>query len=321
MEFDTETNCNFCNSKSYKQLYSKKYKEDLFYLVECDNCGLKYINPQPTDESLKYFYDYVLNSEEWLSQFPSYLDTNYYELRTNAGVARYKMYLENVERYIEGGNLLDVGCGDGPLFRLADSRRWRMYGLDVSQKAYDFHMKNPLVNFYYGTIETAPYEYSFFDAVFSFDAIEHVKNPMSLLMSIARVIKTGGILCINTININSRIAKKEKEKWIQFTPPGHLFYFSPKTLKMILEKAGFKVFKFDMRIPLFASMDKDTLIKNTDSKNSKSGIWNLNNMGDLILKVLDPLRPFLIPFYYSLCQLKGRIIGKHDITVYARKVI
>lgn len=320
MEFDAETNCNLCNNKNYTKLYSKEYKGDVFFLVECNNCGLKYINPQPTDESLKYFYDFVLNSEEWLSQFPSSLNAHYYELRTESGLAGYRTYLEHVERIIKGGNLLDVGCGDGPLFRLADHSKWKMYGLDVSAKAYEYHKKNPLVHFHYGTIESAPYEDSFFDAVFSFDAIEHVKDPMSFLKSIAGVTKTNGILCLNTVNINSKIAKQEKDKWVQFTPPGHLYYFSPKTIRMYLERSGFKVLKFDMRIPLFAPMDYGTLVKYNNCKMpNRQSVETSIRIKDFVIKILRPLKPMLIPTYDFLCQIKGRIIGKHDITVYARK--
>lgn len=316
MEFDSITNCNLCNSKIYKKLYSKEYNGDSFTLVECSNCGLKYINPQPTDKSLKHFYDNILNSREWLSQFPSSIDTNFYEFRTEVGLAGYRKYLECVERFIKKGNLLDVGCGDGPLFRIADHSRWKMYGLDLSTKAYEYYKKNPIIQFHYGIIESSPYEDEFFDAVFSFDVIEHVKNPISFLSAIARVTKPGGILCINTVNIDNKMAKKEKEKWVQFTPPGHLYYFSPKTMRRYLKRTGFKVLKWDMRVPLFASLNHGQLIKKPYHNEIKQLIEKSSIINDIFYKILRPVHSF----YAMLCQLKGKIIGKHDITVYAKKV-
>jgi SAM-dependent methyltransferase len=314
MKFDLEVGCNLCGGNKYKKLYGKEYKGDFFQLVECLGCGLNYINPQPTDESLDFFYDFVLYSEEWLSQFPDSLNSHYYEERTETGLKGYKTYVETVERYIKGGNSLDVGCGDAPLLKLMNPNRWKMFGIDVSQKAFDYHKDNPSIHFYHGTIETAPYEDSFFDAVFSFDAIEHVKDPMSFLKAIARVTKPGGILCINTVNIENKIAKNEKERWVQFTPPGHLYYFSPKIMKNYLDKAGFRIIKFDMRMPLFKFTENSPLNQPGQKDTPLSSERHRN-----ITRFVQALKPVLLPPYDLLCQLKGRLIGKHDITVYALK--
>ncbi len=319
MNFDPEIKCNLCDNHGYYKLFAKEYKGDLFQLVECSNCGLKYINPQPSDEDLKYFYDFILYSEGWLSQFHASTHPFYFEKRTQEGLAGYRTYLDYVEQFIEGGRMLDVGCGDGPFFQMADRKRWEFYGLDSSLKAYEHFKNNPLVRFYHGTIETAPYPDAFFDIVFSIDSIEHVKNPMMYLKTIYRVLKPSGILCLNTVNIKNPVARKKREKWVQFTPPGHLYYFSPKAIKMYLKKAGFKVLKFDMRVPLFAPLNYGTLVSvNSSGKSAMDS--PPKTAGGSILFLLKPFKPVLVPVYDTLCQLKGRIVGKHDITVYARKV-
>lgn len=321
MKFDPEIACNLCGSRAYGRLYGKEYKGDIYQLVKCVNCGLAYINPQPSDEGLKHFYDFVLNSREWLSQFPESVDTNYYESRTVAGLYGYRTYLKTVERFIKGGNLLDVGCGDGPLFKIADGTIWKMFGLDISQKAFNYHKENPAVNFYYGTIESSPYEESFFDAVFSFDTIEHVKDPLSFLRAIAKVMKTGGVLCINTVNIDSPEAKRERERWVQFTPPGHLCYFSPRTIRRYLEKAGFRVIKFDMRIPFFPLAEHRFATEGTGTSDDELAATTLHRFPVAFVKrTLRPFKPVLAPLYNLLCHVKGRIVGKPNIVVYARKV-
>lgn len=316
--------CVICGSESkeHKHLFSKSHKENNYTIVRCVRCGLVFVNPQPPEDLLKDFYDKELYSEEWLSQFPDRNNASYFENRPESAVEGYKVYRDSILEYKPGGKILDIGCGDGVLLRLFNNK-WELFGLDISEKSKDFLKGNKYrINFHYGTLFDAKFPDEFFDVVVSIDTIEHVTNPLEVFREINRVSKKYGIICIHTINIKGRIARIQKENWVHISPPGHLYYFSPKTLKLLLEKAEFKVLKFDMRIPLFAPMDYGSLVKGSDSKgeSDKQVIERSNKIKNFVFKSLRPFKPVLIPVYDSLCQLKGRIIGKHDITVYARKV-
>ena len=91
-------------------------------------------------------------------------------------------------------------------------------------------------------------------------------------------------------------------------------------MKMVLEKNGFKILKYDMRMPLFAPMDYGSLLNKSVAIDIKQQKENPQIHRSSILKLIAPFKSVLSPFYNLLSQLKGRIMGKHDITVYASKV-
>ena len=79
------------------------------------------------------------------------------------------------------------------------------------------------------------------DVITLWDTLEHVVDPLGLMQSVATVLKPGGFVFLTTLNMDSSRARREGKAWHFFRPPKHLHYFSEKTLKMLLEKAGFEV--------------------------------------------------------------------------------
>lgn len=71
--------------------------------------------------------------------------------------------------------------------------------------------------------------------------LEHVYDPLKNLNEVNLLLKKDGNLLLIIPNINSLGYKLFKEKWFQFQPGRHLFYFSPTTITNLLEKAGFSV--------------------------------------------------------------------------------
>jgi hypothetical protein len=58
------------------------------------------------------------------------------------------------------------------------------------------------------------------------------------------------MLYVSLPNIASSKAKKMKEKWEALKPVEHLFFFSPKILKKLFEKAGFDITQMDTSISI-----------------------------------------------------------------------
>lgn len=73
------------------------------------------------------------------------------------------------------------------------------------------------------------------------DVFEHVRNPLRVLEQVYSVLNEGGLLFIETLNIDSSIAREQGSDWHFFRPPKHLFYYSEMTLKQFLRKAGFEL--------------------------------------------------------------------------------
>jgi len=72
------------------------------------------------------------------------------------------------------------------------------------------------------------------------DFIEHIPHPFEAISIAQKILLPGGILCLVTPDINSLAARIMGQKWWHYRP-GHLGYFSKKSLDFILQKMGFRI--------------------------------------------------------------------------------
>lgn len=120
--------------------------------------------------------------------------------------------LQHVARYawasdqVEGKTVLDAACGVGygSAMLAIQGKAIRVAGIDLSSEAilearkrYG-HLGN--VQFQIGTVEDLPFKDNIFDIYTSFETIEHVPDPNSLLREAVRVLKPDGVLLISTPN-------------------------------------------------------------------------------------------------------------------------
>ena len=82
--------------------------------------------------------------------------------------------------------------------------------------------------------DSLDFDSDYFDIVLLIGTIEHVADPRTLLSEIYRVLKSGGILVITTIDTRGIIPL------YHLKPPEHLFYFNHNNLMMLLEQEGYR---------------------------------------------------------------------------------
>jgi 2-polyprenyl-3-methyl-5-hydroxy-6-metoxy-1,4-benzoquinol methylase len=75
------------------------------------------------------------------------------------------------------------------------------------------------------------------------DVIEHLPDPEEILRLIYRHLNPCGHVLITTGDWDSGLSRIMKSNWRLMTPPQHLFFFSKRTLSMILTRIGFRVVK------------------------------------------------------------------------------
>lgn len=107
------------------------------------------------------------------------------------------------DSHIHGKDVLDFGCGDGPLsFFLATEKHPRkMLGVDISADA--IHRANSAlirisrttnipIEFRLGETDTLPVVDQSYDTIVAFDCLEHVMSPAEILKDWHRVLRPGG---------------------------------------------------------------------------------------------------------------------------------
>jgi SAM-dependent methyltransferase len=121
----------------------------------------------------------------------------FWDGRSAAHVARYLFARSRIRRM----NVLDAACGTGYGTSLLSGRADHVTGLDYSADALAFartHWATRRVSFIRGDIREIPAADASFDAVVSFETIEHVPNPSAAIGEFARVLPSGGVLILST---------------------------------------------------------------------------------------------------------------------------
>jgi len=236
-------NCNLCGSNSYKVIFkgipdeggdiSEKYKSSgneiaTDQIVKCNKCGLMYVNPRLKSELIIKGYSEG-SDEKFVSQ-------------AKGREITFKKSLKLIEKYSKKGRILDLGTAGGSFLYVAKQNSWEVYGIEPNKWLCKWGKKHYNLDIKQGTISDVKYPKEYFDVVTLWDVLEHTPSPREVLTEVNRILKKNGLLVVNYPDIGSWIAKLMRSKWI-FLLTVHLYYFTPRTIKMMLKKTGFEAFK------------------------------------------------------------------------------
>ncbi|MCK4553263.1 class I SAM-dependent methyltransferase [Candidatus Pacearchaeota archaeon] len=249
--------CEICGEKSFEFLFKGKDKllniPGEFYLVKCKKCGVICINPQPSYKELEKYYSpdkyYSLKGVDKSSR-KTKLKLFLYDLYFNKKNRNYllKLVFLPIKFMIrgtiikKGKRLLDIGSGSGQFLY-----EMKQFGLDVyGVETGEFNeksVKKEKLNIQKTTLEKVKYKEDFFDAITMNHVLEHVNNPNETLKEIHKILKKKGLFIVAVPNYNSLAYKIFKSDWLALDVPRHLFNYSDKILKKLLEQEKFKIVK------------------------------------------------------------------------------
>lgn len=138
-----------------------------------------------------------------------------HELDEHSSQVRAKKDLKTIVKFIgdrEPGNTLDIGA-ENPL--KIELSKW--YGLEIDGTGEKDLDVDELSGIY--------------DTVFCFEVIEHLFNPLFLLLQIRKVLKDDGLLFLSTPR------RRPHHMWYKY----HFHEFSQQELINIVKRAGFKI--------------------------------------------------------------------------------
>lgn len=233
------TKCQLCNFSQFYKLHTIRKKKVKFTIVRCKNCGLVFQNPRPSDNDVKDMYD-----EDYFNGRGFDEGVNYIEgmKASSAWEAIYTDRLSNIGRFTKKGYILEVGCGLGDFLHYAKRIGWSVQGVEISEYSSKYAIKNFHIKVFTGTLEQARFKKNSYDAVTMIEVIEHLTDPLTTLRECCRIMSPGGVIVIQTGNVEGLYAKIKGKRWPYYLS-GHMTYFSKKTITEMLAKAGLTVTK------------------------------------------------------------------------------
>lgn len=291
----TETrSCQLCKEKS-PQPYQILGE---IQIVRCTHCGFLYRPSLPPD--LLHFYneDYYRNKEEHEAQWAG---TGDYVADRERLLRSFDEHIADLEKIRPPGRLLDVGCATGFLLEAARRRGWEVVGLDISPYAVEYARKEFDLEVHLGSIEEADFPENSFDAITTFEYIEHVPDPVSSLASMRSWLRPDGVLVMTTPNAGSWQARRHPQRFAGFLENRHLCYFTPSSLRRILRQTGL--------VPIEIRSDLSLVTVNTLAS---KGISQPQRYRSLVNRFAPGLKK-------GVRRILGKLLGGPSFKVYARR--
>lgn len=269
--------CGSGQTKLWLDGFSHRYahegiEEDWHYrLLECQSCGLGFIDPMPEWNLLRTFYS---NNYHCYSQHPKYdpdAERTKYDIArmrfsgalpgTRSALSPLKRAASVAVEWCSGKTvsyslgiplqlprealILEIGYGTGQwLYNMASLGYENLYGYDIDENPTRMPALDAMgVILSTGRFEDNSYPHRAFECIRLEHVFEHLLDPISVLSKCREMLKPAGNL-VMTFPCKSSLSRSISSRhWGPLEPPVHLFHHTVKSADVILRKAGFEAVK------------------------------------------------------------------------------
>lgn len=151
----------------------------------------------------------------------------------------YEVIVNEIQK-LEGGKILDVGCGNGNLFTLLPDGKYELFGVDFSENmiAEAKRKCGDKAAFEVGDAENLPFGDDTFDVIVCNASFHHYIHPDTVLKEMHRVLRDGGRVLIGDPYMKG-IVRSVVNVFIRFSDSGDYHIYGLDEMKRLFVKNGF----------------------------------------------------------------------------------
>ena len=267
-----------------------------FEVGRCLHCGLEQMSPKPSAHKLKNLYEHYYNFSGEHGTLYTRLREGFFSSRLYRGWIRLDGDISfHTRRGI--GRLLDIGCNEGRTLKNYKRNGFQAEGTELNETAAAVARAAGFTVFT-GPLENFTPAGSYDVAVLS-NVLEHAVDPQAMLQSVGRLLKADGQVWISCPNSQSRLRSIFGRFWINWHVPFHITYFSPSTLRRLLEESGFVCLEIRHITP--ALWAASSIIARLFAQPGKPTNQLRNPL--LIFGLVSACRVFFFPFFYWINRI------------------
>lgn len=211
--------------------------KDGFRYGLCVNCRTMFVNPRPVREALLRFYQESESASFWVNEF----------FKPVAEARRAKIFRPRAEHIStqlkrEDAVVGDIGAGFGLFLSELKAVRpnMRCVAIEPSREMADICRSGGLEVIESG-VESVKGHDGTFDLLTSFEMFEHLYSPGEVVEKIHHLLRPGGAAFVTTLNGCGFDIMLLGERSKSVSPPHHLNFFNPSSMRQLFERRGFEV--------------------------------------------------------------------------------
>lgn len=157
-----------------------------------------------------------------------------------------------------GRRIFEVGCGNGAIAKVLESKGFEVTGVDPSESgiARAAHPRLRLGSAY----DDLAAQYGKFPVVVSLEVVEHCISPRAYAKTVFDLLEPGGVAIVSTPfhgywkNLALSVTGRMDAHFTALWDGGHIKFWSERTLGALLAEAGFATIEFSRvgRVPALA---------------------------------------------------------------------
>jgi len=221
-------NCPSCQSAQFDKWLDCRdftYSQEIFSIVECKSCGLRFTNPRPTEDAIgPYYYNPKYVSHTDTSE--GFLFTIYQWVKTFTLGKKAKM----ISALAQSKTILDFGAGTGDFANAICNSGFKTFAFEPNDSArLRIAEKYPSVEL---LSELSACKPNSIGIITTWHVMEHVHQLEKTLQTFHSILEPNGTLVIAVPNSESFDAKYYNRFWAAYD-------VQPTTIESLLNKHGF----------------------------------------------------------------------------------